>query len=466
MTRRIRGAVGAVLVALALLTGVAPAASAQEAPAAAAARPAPLLPIVFVHGALGSASQFQTQALRFASNGYPVDHVVGLDYDSLSATGNLAAVWDDLDATIDAVLADTGAERVELVGHSLGTFVSQAYLTSTPERAARVAHYVNLDGRPAAAPPAGVPTLAVWGEGSPDRTIVGAENVQFADQSHTQVATSASTFAEMYELFRGRRPRTTDVLPQVPTHVSLAGEALLFPANEPAEGSTVEVWRVDPRTGRRAGRRPAASYPVGPEGTWGPFRADGRATYEMAIVSAPAEDGTRTTHHFYAQPYRRSDHLIRLLTSRPGEGVAALLDRSERHTNLTITRNQEWWGDQGAAGDVLTVGDQSVLNAATAPRSKRALAFFAFDDGADGVSHLDAVPEGFGSLPFLTGADVFVPAATPPDATIRIATVGRAGDGETEVVNVPNWASSTDAVSVQLRDYHQHVDAFRRPRGR
>jgi triacylglycerol esterase/lipase EstA (alpha/beta hydrolase family) len=38
----------------------------------------PTLPIVFVHGFTGSAQQYETQAMRFASNGYP-NIVTGID---------------------------------------------------------------------------------------------------------------------------------------------------------------------------------------------------------------------------------------------------------------------------------------------------------------------------------------------------------------------------------------------------
>jgi triacylglycerol esterase/lipase EstA (alpha/beta hydrolase family) len=31
----------------------------------------PIRPMIFVHGGAGSAQQFESQALRFASNGYP-----------------------------------------------------------------------------------------------------------------------------------------------------------------------------------------------------------------------------------------------------------------------------------------------------------------------------------------------------------------------------------------------------------
>src|SRR5262245_27249105 len=36
---------------------------------------AQLRPIVFVHGATGSGAQYESQAMRFASNGYPADYI-------------------------------------------------------------------------------------------------------------------------------------------------------------------------------------------------------------------------------------------------------------------------------------------------------------------------------------------------------------------------------------------------------
>ena len=62
-------------------------------------------PIVFVHGMSGSGDQFETQALRFASNGYPEDYFTGFDHNTIRDPDRL----ERLDATIDAVLAeDTG----------------------------------------------------------------------------------------------------------------------------------------------------------------------------------------------------------------------------------------------------------------------------------------------------------------------------------------------------------------------
>ncbi|HVH19522.1 MAG TPA: alpha/beta fold hydrolase, partial [Myxococcota bacterium] len=122
-------------------------------------------PIIFVHGGSGSGAQFESQAMRFTSNGYPQDLIRVLEYDSSQPISTnpalMAVVHAALDALIADTLSDTGAEQVDLMGHSLGTTVSHSYL-ATPERAANVANYVNIDGRTASAPPGGVPTLALW----------------------------------------------------------------------------------------------------------------------------------------------------------------------------------------------------------------------------------------------------------------------------------------------------------------
>src|SRR4030042_1898627 len=81
-------------------------------------------PMIFVHGYTGSASQFEWQAMRFAGNGYPQEYLNVFEYDSPNFGTTAPAVLAALDARIDAVLAETGAEKVELLGHSLGTRVS------------------------------------------------------------------------------------------------------------------------------------------------------------------------------------------------------------------------------------------------------------------------------------------------------------------------------------------------------
>jgi hypothetical protein len=411
-----------------------------------------LRPVVFVHGFFGSAGQYETPARRFASNGYPARYVEAHEYDSTFATTTREAVWAALDQRIDRLRRATGASQVDLVGHSLGTAMSQGYLNSAPERAARVAHYVNLDGASAAALPGGVPTLAIWGEGDQTRAVAGARNVYLPDQSHTQSVTSAESFAEQFRFLTGRSPRTTRVVPE--RSITLAGRAVLFPSNAGAAGATVSLYRVDPRTGQRLRSRPVATFPLGADGAWGPVRARGSASYEFAIT----RPGSDRTHHLYFPPFRRTDLLVRLLTSEPGTGLDALTEKSPRHTNLTILRNKEWWGDQvdskasksSTAGDTLTVNGTSILSAGTAPRTKRAIGVFAYDAGVDGVSHPDTQLPAFAALPFISGVDLFVPAS--PGGVVRLASHQRGTRG-TAVVNVPAWPSDKDLVSVQFDDY-------------
>ena len=412
-------------------------------------------PVVFVHGFAGSAAQFESQAMRFTSNGYPAAWIGAVDYDSLFASAPREQVWEAIDAEVDRILTATGADQVDLAGHSLGTSVLQGYLTSSPDRAARVAHYVNIDGAPAAAPPGGVPTLAVWGMGNDARQIVGAENHHDPTQSHVQVATSAETFAVMYEFLTGRAPRTTDIVPERPGRVEISGRVSVFLSNAGAPGATLELWRVDPATGHRVDDEPEASQVLPEDGSFGPLRVNGRTTYEL-VVARPGG----TAHHFYASPFLRSSHLVRLLTSEPGTGIDLLRETSDHHASLSIVRNKEIWGDQGAAGDVLRVAGLDLATPALAPQSKRAIGMFAFDRGVDGVTDLSAPIPALFALPFITGGDVFLPATTPPDASIRIETVARGGTGVPEVLNVPNWASATDHVSVMLRDFSQADDTF------
>jgi len=40
------------------------------------------MPVIFVHGGAGSAAQFESQAMRFTSNGYPAECIMAFEYDS------------------------------------------------------------------------------------------------------------------------------------------------------------------------------------------------------------------------------------------------------------------------------------------------------------------------------------------------------------------------------------------------
>ena len=152
------GGIALFALALALVLLLAPAAGAKTK-----RHPVPKRhPILFVHGIEGTGAQFESQALRFTTNGYPHGWIDEVDYDSTRAVADRSQVAEQIDAKIAQLKRRTGAKKVDLVGHSLGTIVSYDYLTDSDKGAARranIAHYVNIDGQSS---DPGVPTLALW----------------------------------------------------------------------------------------------------------------------------------------------------------------------------------------------------------------------------------------------------------------------------------------------------------------
>ncbi len=408
------------------------------------------LPIVFVHGFMGSGQQFEAQALRLTSNGYDPDLIDVLEYDSLAWPGIQAEVWAELDAKIDRLLADSDADGVVLIGHSQGTAVSQGYLNSDPARAAAVSEYVNLDGGAGGTVPAGIRTLAVWGEGDASRAIPGATNVQFADQAHTEVVNSPETFTEIFTFLFGVAPAVTEVVRETGP-VTISGRVLLFPENAGAHDATLDVFPVEPETGRRTGAA-ISTVELSGDGDFGPLEVDPDTPYEFSITRP--DEGT---HHVYPQPFVRSSQWVRILSSTP-DGIAnSFWEPAETSSNMSILRNQEWWGDQDGANDVLAINGQNILDADTAPRSTRVIGIFVHDAGSDGVSGSVADPAPSG-LPFLTGVDLVIPASDPATGTTSVRATPRLGAGD-ETVCVPALSSIDHRISVQFNSWHTLVDA-------
>src|SRR6266487_4484905 len=187
-------------------------------------------PIVFVHGIEGTGAQFESQKMRFMSNGYPDPWIDEVDYNSTRAVADKSEVDQQIDNAIAALKQRTGRSQVDVAAHSLGTSVMYDYLTNgsmAAQRRANVGHYINVDGQNQNP---GVPTLAVWaGRGTPGRSMDGAQNVTIPNQTHVQTCTSAQSFVEYYKFLTGRKP-AHDIVQQKGS-IELAGRALDFPAN-------------------------------------------------------------------------------------------------------------------------------------------------------------------------------------------------------------------------------------------
>jgi Lipase C-terminal domain/Lipase (class 2) len=405
-------------------------------------------PVLFVHGFESAASNWASQVQRFESNGYAPGWVEAIDYDSTAAVGNHEEVDKQIDEAIAALKQRTGKSQVDLIGHSEGTSVSYSYLTEgekAAERRANVARYVNMDGQQENP---GVPTLALWAErsgptGPEGRHMEGAQNVTMANMTHVQSSTSAQSFIQIFKFFRNRMPRY-DLKPQ--KSIQLAGKALEFPQNTGLAGDTVEIWPVG-SNGVRSTTKPLASFLItdGSEagGAWGPVAAKPGQRYEFALV----KPGLKTIH-VYMEPFVRSDYQIRLLGSAPLESYTG---KSPKSSGAVMIRYEEYWGNEPGQNDELLINGLNICTAALCPVSKLVNAYFAFNWENKEESNLNPDPV-TGALPFIQGAQVYIPASSPPNATVSYQLKSRNGGG-LRTLNIPNWEGNTDQVTIYWNDF-------------
>lgn len=393
------------------------------------------LPILMLHGLLASGDTYAQQAQRFAQNGQCNERIFVMDRNTLGGGDPVPA----LDAFVDSVLQLTGAAQLELVGHSAGGGLGYEYLADAG-RAAKVAHYVHIGSSAqagAAGPNGEVATMNIWSafdaiaEGA---DIPGAQNVQLAGQDHYQVATSEEAFTAMYTFFRGMPPASATIAPDGNRNVQ--GRALSLGENIPLEGATVNVHPLDAATGFRTSAQPAHSFVTDARGYWGDFNALPNTYYEFEVLPL-----TGRKLHYYREPFIASDRLV-YLRSLPGSGSIAgillgSLPADDAQAVVTVfTANQaviNGRDDMRANGTELSTPE-------FASEENTTIAFFLYDGNNDGQTNGNAVGL-FGNFPFLSGIDVFFPAAQPE--SIELTFAGR-------TMRVRNWPSAAEGVTIAV----------------
>jgi pimeloyl-ACP methyl ester carboxylesterase len=386
-------------------------------------------PIVFVHGFAGSGEQCERAAKLFASNGYPPTWIYTYDYNSTGSTGGS----EPLDKFIDAVRAQTGVDRVDLIGHSRGTRVSKDYL-SDPKRAAKVAHYANIAGA-AVGNEGGVPTIVIGSKGDkllgPGTAKEGAKHVVLEKPDHVGAATCTETFQHVFSFFNaGKAPQSLDVRPQ--EAIAVAGFAKIFPANTPLAGATLDVYELAADTGRRIHERPDATFTVQNGGRWGPFRAKPGQHYEFCLTIPAAKRPV----HYYREPFERTDLLVYLKTrdlkAPDTVQLEKALNLSDDSSTMVVSQLN---GAIVAGRDSLKVNGVEVATDKIAPERGTKVGFYLFD--ANQNKKTDAsLPEGRQwNTPFVTAADIYVPTAKPETITFEF---------NGHVMHVPNWKGASE----------------------
>lgn len=101
-------------------------------------------PILFVHGWNGSASNWSTMVSRFEKDGYPKSHLSTYTYNSSTSNKTLAET--EVKSRVEALLKATGATKVDILAHSMGSLNSRWYLKFVPGAQEKVDDWVSFGG--------------------------------------------------------------------------------------------------------------------------------------------------------------------------------------------------------------------------------------------------------------------------------------------------------------------------------
>ncbi|HMO31793.1 MAG TPA: alpha/beta fold hydrolase [Lacibacter sp.] len=396
------------------------------------------LPVVFVHGFLGSGDNWSLPIRRLVQNGYCANRLFVFDWNSVNRGRSTDSL---LDVTINHVLRQTGAKAVNLVGHSAGGGLCYSYLADSI-RARKVARYVHIGSSTMKAPagPGGaVPTLNIYSKadqvvrnGGP---IPGAENVQLYTADHLQVATGDSSLLAMFAFFNpGKQAKLPPFQAAGREGIRLAGKVVTLGENMPVSGN-YRVVLYDPQSGTyRHTRGVPAWKPIGADGSWEVTQyAD-----DYFSVEVKPDAGRRVIYFLENQPV---DNLHLYLRTFPASGmVASLLQQLPSDSSKALLVVFSSNGALIAGRDSLLINGMPVTTTAIAPPSKTMIAAFVTDDG-DGVSSYNPLPA-FRSFPFLGSMDMVLKAGNYDPITIQL---------NNRIIRLP-WEPSSNAVLIAVFD--------------
>ena len=313
-------------------------------------------PILFVHGNGDSSALWIATLWRFESNGYPRERLFTIDYPNPTARDDDAVPQPSrsgteeqrtqLAAKVDAVLAQTGAAKLILIGNSRGANSIRNFVKHGG--AEKVSHVVlgggvnhgvynapgnnsefngmsrfmqDLNAGSEVVP--GVqfltirsdmfdkyaqPTLASGvpsGIGYDAPALKGATNVVLEGIDHRETAFSARAFAEMFRFLTGSAAKT-EITPESSVRLTglITGYENNVPTNMPVAGIALTVYEVDPATGARRGGA-VHEMTTGADGSWGTLTGSPTACYEFVIQQPGA-----AVRHIFRSPFPRSSSVV------------------------------------------------------------------------------------------------------------------------------------------------------------
>jgi len=101
-------------------------------------------PILFVHGWSGSASNWNTMIGRFEKDGYTKTQLRAYSYNTSQSNKTTAETI--VKSEVEKLKKETGASKVDIVAHSMGSLNSRWYIKFVKEGEANVDDWVSLGG--------------------------------------------------------------------------------------------------------------------------------------------------------------------------------------------------------------------------------------------------------------------------------------------------------------------------------
>jgi pimeloyl-ACP methyl ester carboxylesterase len=383
------------------------------------------LPIVFVHGFMGSGDNWATQIQRFSANGFCEDKLFVFDWNTVGGSSNTTAL---LDKFIDDVLQKTNSQKVNLVGHSAGGGLCYNYLKDSLQ-ALKVAKYVHIGSskmKTAAGKNAQIPTMNIYSiDDMVMKTggdIAGAINVKQTGNDHMQVATSVPTFMAMYNFFTGSKKNVITSLSSKEFYKIIGGKGVVLAENTALAFDSFKVNIINPKTGERYPTK--NSQPNGDYVNWTVFGKDGSFAFNITKENytefeVRPKNGRKLFYYF--EPLVSNNKAV-YLRALPTTGMAAKMlgniPNDDKQTALAIfTANNAVI----AGRDTLAIDSIPLSLPQLMPASKTSIATFLFDDGDELTS--GKALKSLSAAPFITGVDVFIKA--DENKTMRIYYNGR-----------------------------------------
>jgi triacylglycerol lipase len=101
-------------------------------------------PILFVHGWSESSSLWSTMIKNFEKDGYPKSYLSAYSYNSNTSNKTLAET--EVKSRVESLKKATGAAKVDIIAHSMGSLNSRWYIKFVSGGEANVDDWVSLGG--------------------------------------------------------------------------------------------------------------------------------------------------------------------------------------------------------------------------------------------------------------------------------------------------------------------------------